>query len=70
LDKIILKKTTSAIFLALVLVTGTFAVISPSFIIGVNAQSESYYEMGERYNSYEPEREYKNNNSYEPVYPP
>ena len=38
-------KTTSAIFLAIVLVAGTFAAISPSFITGVNAQSESYYGM-------------------------
>jgi hypothetical protein len=45
LTKIILKKTTSALFLAIVLVIGTFAAISPSFITGVNAQSESYYGM-------------------------
>jgi hypothetical protein len=38
LSNIILKNTTSSIFLAIVLITGTFAAISPSsFIIGVNA---------------------------------
>jgi parallel beta-helix repeat protein len=47
LIKIILKKTTSAIFLAIVLLAGTFAAISPSsFIIGVNAQSEYEYSYG------------------------
>jgi hypothetical protein len=70
LNKIILKKTTSAIFLAIVLLAGTFAVISPSFIIGIQAQSEPYYEMENRYNSYEPEREYENSNSYGPEYLP
>jgi hypothetical protein len=49
----ILKKTTkpSAIFLAIVLVAGTIAAISPSFVIGAEAQAEREY----RYNSYEPE---------------
>ena len=38
MSNIILKNTTSSIFLAIVLITGTFAAISPSsFIIGVNA---------------------------------
>lgn len=50
LTKIILRKTTSAIFLAIVLiVAGTFAAISPSFIIGVNAQSNPYYGMDNNY---------------------
>jgi hypothetical protein len=38
LNNIILKNTTSSIFLAIVLIAGTFAAISPSsFITGVNA---------------------------------
>ncbi|HEX6294168.1 MAG TPA: hypothetical protein VFZ46_03370 [Nitrososphaeraceae archaeon] len=64
-SKIVSTKTTSAIFLAIVLVAGTFAAISPSFIIGVNAQSESY-DYG--YNSYEPEYTDKAYNSYESDY--
>jgi hypothetical protein len=45
LTKIILRKITSPIFLAIVLVVGTFTAVFPTFITGVNAQSESYYEM-------------------------
>ena len=68
----ILKKTTkpSAIFLAIVLVAGTIAAISPSFVIEAEAQAEREY----RYNSYEPEPEYSPQysenvcNSYEPSY--
>ena len=38
MNNIILKNTTSSIFLAIVLIAGTFAAISPSsFITGVNA---------------------------------
>ena len=38
MSNIILKNTTSSIFLAIVLIAGTFAAISPSsFITGVNA---------------------------------
>jgi hypothetical protein len=43
LSNLILKKTTTAIFLTIVLIGGTFAAISPSFITGVNA--EPYYGM-------------------------
>ena len=60
----ILKKTTSAIFLAIVLIVGTFAAISPSFITGVNAQQ---YGMDQRYNSYQPEYG-TDDNSYEQDY--
>jgi hypothetical protein len=75
LNKIVSIKNTNAIFLAVILVAGTFAAIFPSFIIiGVNAQDglEYYDGMGNRYNSYEPELEYHYNtqkkeyNSYEP----
>jgi hypothetical protein len=76
-NKISLTKS-NAIFLATVLVLGTFAAISPSsFIIGVNAQTEPYYEMENGYSSYEAEpleyppqyteREY-NNDNYESKY--
>ena len=47
MNKIVSIKNTNAIFLAIVLVAGTFAAISPSsFIIGVNAQSEYEYSYG------------------------
>jgi hypothetical protein len=39
-NKIILIKRTSAVFLAIVLVAGTFALASPSFMVGV-AQATS-----------------------------
>jgi hypothetical protein len=51
----IVRKTTNAIFLAIVLIAGTFAAISPSyFITGVNAQSElnDYGLDDDRYNDY------------------
>src|SRR5918993_2813462 len=63
----------SATFLAIVLLTGTIATISPSFIVGAQAQQE-YNGIDNRYNSYEPTEyppEYTDNNSYEPTeYPP
>lgn len=77
LNKIVSIKNTNAIFLAVILVAGTFAAIFQSFIIiGVNAQDglEYYDGMSNRYNSYEPELEYHYNtqkkeyNSYEPEY--
>jgi hypothetical protein len=69
LNRNVSTKTPNVIFLIIVLVAGTFAAFTPSFLIGVNAQSEPYY----GYNSYEPteyppdyaDREY---NSYEPYY--
>jgi hypothetical protein len=63
-SKIILSKTPSAIFLAIVLVTGTIAAISPSFIIkGVNAQGEPYYGGGMD-NSYYDKKSYGMDDSY------
>jgi hypothetical protein len=56
LNKILSIKS-NAIFLAAVLVVGTFAAISPSFIIGVNAQYEPKYGMDTEYNSYKPSYE-------------
>jgi hypothetical protein len=47
LRKIVSTQTTSAIFLAIVLITGTFTAVSQFFITTVNAQSESYYETDE-----------------------
>ncbi len=54
-NKKVPRTLTSAIFLAIVLVAGTFAAMSPSsFITGVNAQAESYnYDMNDRYSDYE-----------------
>ncbi len=48
--KIILTKKTNVIFLAIVLIAGTFAAISPSFMIGAHAQQ---YGMDQKYNNYE-----------------
>jgi hypothetical protein len=63
----ILKKTTSAIFLAIVLIVGTFATISPSCMVGVHAQQ--FNGMDQRYNSYEPDYETDNKyNSYQLEY--
>jgi hypothetical protein len=64
LNKIVSKKIPNAIFLLIVLVAGTFAAISSSFIVG--AQAEPYYGMDDRYDSYEP-TEYP---SYQPDYKP
>jgi hypothetical protein len=50
-----IKKTTS-LFLAIVLVAGTFAAISPSFMVG--AQADSYLEMENNY-----EKSYGNDNN-------
>jgi hypothetical protein len=63
----------SAIFIAVVLVAGTISAISPSFMLGAQAQQD-YRETDNRYNIYEPEPEYpiqyaeNENNSYEPSY--
>jgi len=67
LNKIVSTKVTTSIFLVIVLVAGTFAAVSPSFM--VRAQAEPYLEMDTKYGSYEPEPEYANNNIYEPQYP-
>jgi len=76
LNNIVSTKRINALFLAIVLVVGTFAAISPSsFIIGVNAQTEPYYEKDTRYSNYEQEPEYssehmdKGYSAYEPDYP-
>ena len=50
MTKIVLKKTTSAIFLAIVLIAGTFAAISPSFVTIVDAQA-----ISTMHNNYEPD---------------
>jgi hypothetical protein len=42
-DKILSTKTTSAIFLAIVLVTGTISLSYPSFMIIGAAQAQPYY---------------------------
>jgi hypothetical protein len=67
LSNIVSTTKFNAIFLAAVLVVGTFAAISPSFIIGINAQSESEsynYEMeDDRYNDYK--QDYGMYNSYD-----
>ena len=63
----------SAAFLAIVLVAGTITALSPSFMLGAEAQQD-YRETDNRYNIYEPEPEYstqyleKEYNSYKPPY--
>ena len=42
----------NAIFLAVVLLIGTFAAVYPSFIIGIQAQSEYDYEYDNNNDSY------------------
>jgi len=51
LNKIILIKKTSSIFLAAVLVLGTIAAFSPSFMTA-SAHAQQYYGMDNKYNSY------------------
>ena len=62
-SKIISVKITSPIFFATVLVLGTIAAVSPSFIVG--AQADSYYGMDTRYVSYE--QDYTDRSNYEPT---
>ena len=59
-----MKKTAkiNSIFLAIVLIAGTFAAVYPSFIIGIQAQSEYEYENGYGYE--------ENNYNYNSEYPP
>ena len=54
-----MKKTAkiNSIFLAIVLIAGTFAAVYPSFIIGIQAQADYEYENGYGYDNY-------NNDSY------
>ena len=73
-NKIVTRKITNAIFLAAILLAGTFVAISPSFIIGVNAQYEPKHGMDNDYKksyvdeSYGHEYPDKDYNSYEPDY--
>jgi hypothetical protein len=75
LSNTVSTKKSNAIFLATVLVVGTFAAISPSFIIkGVNAQHYPQYGMDTGYNSYKPDhygmdndRKSYESNSYGPT---
>ena len=73
MNKIVSTKKTSAIFLAIVLVAGTIALSSPSFIVG-DVQAQRDYGMDKKYNSYEQDYEMNSydkkpyGNSYEPNY--
>jgi hypothetical protein len=60
LSNITLIKKINAGFLALILIVGTFAAISPSFMIGAHAQ---LYGMDQKHNSYE--SDYGMDNSYD-----
>jgi hypothetical protein len=63
-NKIVSIKSFSAIFLAIVLVTGTIALYFPSFMTGAKAQLYYDNRMDNRYNSYGPIPEYPDNNYY------
>ena len=52
MSKEVSTKEINAGFLAIVLIVGTFAAISPSFMIVAHAQQ---YETDQKYNSYEPD---------------
>jgi hypothetical protein len=49
------KEKANAIFLATVLITGTIAIIMPSFMTSITAQTDPYYydEIESEYTSYE-----------------
>jgi hypothetical protein len=49
LNKIVLEKNISAIFLAIVLVAGTIVLSSPSFMTTASAQAQPYYGMDKNY---------------------
>ena len=60
MSKILSTKKINACFLAIVLIVGTLAAISPSFMVGAHAQQ---YGMDQKYNSYE--SDYGMDNSYD-----
>jgi hypothetical protein len=72
-NKIVSRKNTSAIFLAIVLVAGTIALSSPSFMVG-DVQAQRDYGMDKKYNNYEQNYEMNSydkkpyGNSYEQDY--
>ena len=60
MSKIVSTKKINAGFLAIILIVGTLAAISPSFVIGAHAQQ---YGMDQKYNNYE--LNYGMDNSYD-----
>jgi hypothetical protein len=69
LNNVISKKNTIAVFLAVILIAGIIAAFTPSFIIGVNAQSEPYYRDNRYGSEQEYPSEYSDSNSYN-IYEP
>ena len=72
MNKIVSTKRTSAIFLAIVLVTGTIATLSfPTFMTISAAQAQQYYgdRMDNDYNSYGPPEYPSYKPDYKPAYP-
>ena len=65
MSKIVLTKKTNAGFLAIVLITGTFAALSPSFMTGAQAfLMDNNYEPDYGMNSYDDKQSYgKDSNS-------
>jgi hypothetical protein len=57
-------KLTNAIFLAVVLVAGTFVIMSPSFLIGGSAQTEPYYDGMNQEKKYGYDKPYNNKPQY------
>lgn len=75
MNKKVSTKNTYAIFLAVVLIVGTFAAVYPSFIIGIQAQADyengyGYDNNNNSYNSaeYPPSAEYESNNEKDNYY--
>ena len=65
MSKIVSTKKINASFLAIVLIVGTFAALSPSFMIGAHAQQ--FNGMDQKYNNYEQDygmNSYDNKQSY------
>ena len=69
MNNVISKKNTIAVFLAVILIAGIIAAFTPSFIIGVNAQSEPYYRDNRYGSEQEYPSEYSDSNSYN-IYEP
>ena len=66
MSKIVSTKKTNAIFLAIVLIAGTFAAISPSFMTGAQAfLMDNNYEPDYGMDSYDDKQSYGKDNSYD-----
>ena len=65
MSKLVSTKKTNAIFLTIVLITGTFAALSPSFMTRAHAQfpnGQKYYEPDYGMNSHDDKQSYGKDN--------